>query len=103
MQQDPYLFDDTLRFNLSLGKSFSNKDCLSVLDKVGLINELGPDLLDQRYGEGGALLSGGQRQRVEIARALLFNKKIILLDEATSNLDDKTNSRAYLAATLYSN
>ncbi|MEB3365180.1 ATP-binding cassette domain-containing protein [Lactobacillus sp. R2/2] len=76
IRQNPNLFNDTLRFNLTLGEDFSTKDCLFVLEKVGLINELGNDALNRYYGESGKNLSGGQRQRIEIARALLFNKKL---------------------------
>ncbi|RMC49053.1 ABC transporter ATP-binding protein [Lactobacillus sp. ESL0228] len=93
IKQSPNLFNDTLRFNLTLGQDFSNDACLAVLDKVGLLIELGQDALNKTYGEDGKDLSGGQRQRVEIARALLFNKKIILIDEATSNLDPQTTAK----------
>ncbi len=88
IQQKPYIFNDSLKFNLTLGTDFSDGECLKVLKQVGLVDELGGDLLEKEYGEGGQALSGGQRQRVEIARALLFSKKVFLLDEATSSLDD---------------
>ncbi|WP_286822197.1 ATP-binding cassette domain-containing protein [Lactobacillus sp. UBA5813] len=87
IEQNPTLFNDTIKFNLTLGYDFSDKQCLKVLNTVGLVTELGDNILSNHYGEGGKNLSGGQKQRVEIARALLFKKKIILIDEATSALD----------------
>jgi len=87
IEQDPTLFNDTVKFNLTLGQPFSDEKCWNALDAVGLKTELGNDVLHKTYGEDGKNLSGGQKQRIEIARALLYKKKIILIDEATSALD----------------
>lgn len=89
ISQSPFLFCETLDFNLTLGKEFCYEKKIEVLEKVGLFKELGKDCLYKCYGENGKELSGGQRQRVEIARALLHDKQIILVDEATSALDQK--------------
>lgn len=93
IKQSPFLFNDSLRFNLTLGKQFSDDECLAVLKAVGLLKELGNDCLDKDYGENGDNLSGGQKQRIEIARALLYHKKIILIDEATSALDKEMSRK----------
>ncbi|MBA1392450.1 ABC transporter ATP-binding protein [Lactobacillus sp. XV13L] len=93
IKQSPFLFNDTLRFNLTLGRQFKDEDCLAALKEVGLLTELGTDCLDKNYGENGNSLSGGQKQRVEIARALLYDKKIILIDEATSALDSEMSRK----------
>lgn len=66
---------------------------MKALKAVGLLAELGNDCLDKKYGENGANLSGGQKQRIEIARALIYRKKIILVDEATSVLDSETSKK----------
>lgn len=66
IKQNPFMFNDTLRFNLTLGKEFSDKDCQTALKAVGLLTELGNDCLGKNYGENGANLSGGQKQRIEI-------------------------------------
>lgn len=60
IQQDPFMFNESLEFNLTLGNKFSKESCLNVLDKVGLIRELGEDCLAKNYGNSGANLSGGQ-------------------------------------------
>lgn len=89
IHQDPFIFHNTLKFNLTLGKEYSDEACLEVLRQVNLLDELGIDCLTKSYGENGSDLSGGQKQRVEIARALLHEKQILLVDEATSALDKK--------------
>ena len=91
--QSPFMFNDTLRLNLTLGKEFSDEECVKALKTVGLSAELGDNCLDKKYGENGANLSGGQKQRIEIARALIYRKKIILVDEATSALDNETGKK----------
>ena len=64
----------------------------SVLKKVGLLDILG-DKINEPLGENGIKISGGQKQRIAIARALYFNKKVIVLDESTSNLDPDTEEK----------
>ena len=87
IQQDPYIFNDTIRYNLGLGLRFSDQILESCLKEVNLDKELGSKPLDYVCKDGGNNLSGGQRARLEIARALVFDRQIILADEIDANLD----------------
>jgi len=88
--QDVYLFDDTIYNNIKIGKpTASDQEILQAAQKsqvLAFAQEL-PNGLDTIVGEGGSKLSGGQKQRISIARALLKDASIVLLDEATASLD----------------
>jgi len=90
--QDVYLIDDTLRANVALGWYGEEIDEGRVLEAIGLAGlddvVVGlPNGVETILGERGVRLSGGQRQRIAIARAFLRNAPILILDEATSDLD----------------
>jgi len=96
------LFNDTIGRNIAYGKiSETNEAEILKAAKAAylldFIQEL-PDGLNTFIGENGLMLSGGQRQRIAIARAILKNAPILILDEATSSLD--TESEQYLKAAL---
>ncbi|UCA52408.1 ABC transporter ATP-binding protein/permease [Streptomyces sp. WA6-1-16] len=93
--QDVYLFDDTLVGNIRVGRpDASEADVLEAARLAGVdeIVERLPDGWETRVGEGGTSLSGGERQRVSIARALLKDAPIVLLDEATAALDPENEA-----------
>ena len=88
--QDTYLFNDTIRENIRLGRQdASNADVEEAAKQANAAEfiESFPEGYDTRVGERGMQLSGGQRQRVAIARAILKNAPVLILDEATSHLD----------------
>lgn len=88
--QDVYLFDDTIYNNVKIGKpDATDKEIYAALEKAQCIEFVSefPDGVKTIVGEGGNKLSGGQKQRISIARALLKDAPIILLDEATASLD----------------
>ena len=94
--QDVYLFDGTIEENIRLGRpeaTDAEVRAAAALARVDEIAERLPEGWDARVGEGGARLSGGERQRVSIARAILKDAPIVLLDEATAALDP-INERA---------
>lgn len=94
--QDVYLFDGTIEENIRLGRDGASEQEVreaAALARVDEIAERLPGGLGARVGEGGAALSGGERQRVSIARAILKDAQIVLLDEATAALDPE-NERA---------
>ncbi|MDY8138209.1 ABC transporter ATP-binding protein [Aquimarina sp. 2201CG5-10] len=99
--QDEFLFEGTIRENILFPRPNATEDQLQQAVKAGYVNEFTDrfdDGLDTRIGERGVKLSGGQRQRIAIARAILADPKIIILDEATSNLD--TESEALIQKSL---
>ena len=88
--QDVYLFDDTILNNVWIGNPGLSRDeviAAATRARVDEITDRLPGGWDARVGEGGSNLSGGERQRVSIARALLKDAPIVLLDEATAALD----------------
>ncbi len=103
VSQDTTLFDDSIKNNIAYAnKNASDEDIinaakLSFADEF--INKL-PDKYDTIIGENGIRLSGGEKQRLSIARAMLKDSKIILLDEATSSLDAETESKIQKAITF---
>ena len=91
--QEVVLFNDTLRFNLAYAKpEASDEEIMAAANRAQLVNfiESLPKGLDTRVGERGLKLSGGEKQRVGVARAILLNPPILILDEATSSLDSTT-------------
>jgi thiol reductant ABC exporter CydC subunit len=90
VSQDAHLFDTTLAENLRIGRREATDDALvGVLERVGLGDWLAhlPDGLDTEVGERGTKLSGGQRQRIAVARALLADFDVLVLDEPTEHLE----------------
>ncbi len=90
ISQEAYLFNDTLKNNLIYGLGErSEKDILEAIKKANLeslLNKL-PDGLNTQIGDRGVKLSGGEKQKVSIARTILKNAEILIMDEATSSLD----------------
>ena len=91
--QDAMLFDDTIINNIKYGKQDATlEEVMDVCKRIGLdefIDKM-KDKYDTKVGEGGVLLSNGQKQLLAFARVLLKNPDIVILDEATSSIDSKT-------------
>ncbi|MBM1104775.1 ABC transporter ATP-binding protein [Aurantibacter crassamenti] len=99
--QDDFLFEGTIKNNILFPRPNATEQELQAAVKAAYVDEFTDrfdDGLDTLIGERGVKLSGGQRQRIAIARAVLANPKILILDEATSNLD--TESEALIQKSL---
>ena len=96
INQDIYLFNDTVKENIVLNKKDIDNDALEKNIKLSRLNDFVNKVgLDYMIDSNGANLSGGQRQKIAIARALIRQTKIVLLDETLSNLDLESSEEIY--------
>ena len=98
--QDSFLFSDTLYNNIAVGKSGATKEEVYAAAKAAQCHEFIerlPQGYDTLIGEGGVYLSGGEEQRVSVARAILKNAPILILDEATAYADPENERQMQLA------
>lgn len=93
--QESFLFDGTIRDNIAFSRPTASEEDILEAARIARVDEFA-ERLPERYetiiGERGVKLSGGQRQRVSIARAILANPRILILDEATSSLDSESEA-----------
>ena len=92
VDQDTLLYNDTFEYNLTLGKKFTKSEVNKAIKQAYLTDFVKslPKGVQTKVGERGIRLSGGQKQRLGIARAILFNAPILILDEATASLDSES-------------
>lgn len=93
--QDVYLFNDTIEANIAFGRADATHDEVVAAAKAARCHDFItalPDGYNTLLGEGGATISGGEKQRISIARALLKDAPIVLLDEATANVDPENEA-----------
>jgi ABC-type multidrug transport system fused ATPase/permease subunit len=100
VSQDTFLFSTTVAENIAYGTPDATPDEIVRAARQAQAHEFVlelPDGYDTRVGERGLTLSGGQRQRIAIARALLMNPRILILDDATASVDSTTEAKIKLA------
>ncbi len=90
VRQEAVLFHDSLRNNLTMYQEISDDTLIRMLNCLGLNKFANKDALDQEITENGANLSGGEKKRICLARALLRNTDVLILDEPLANLDEAT-------------
>jgi ATP-binding cassette subfamily B protein len=96
ISQDPFLFSASIRDNIALGMPDAPFEAVEAAARAAQAHEFVLELphgYDTVVGERGITLSGGQRQRIAIARALLIDPRILILDDATASVDATTESR----------
>ncbi len=95
VSQDPFLFFGTIGENVAYARDSTNEEILGALEAAGAIEFVSnlPDGLDTMVGDRGVMLSGGQRARISLARALLKDPDLLILDEASASLDAETEKR----------
>ena len=100
VEQDPFLFDGTIKDNIRYGDVNASDEKVAAAATIAQIHdyvESLPEKYETKLGERGVGLSGGQRQRVAIARTLLTNSPILVLDDSTSSVDAGTDARIRFA------